>query len=57
VTAPTTTGAGRGRSARQSWGFTKWPHSHWAEPNNTVHIIFWYSSKREAINLSDLMNF
>ncbi len=19
--------------ARQSWGFTNWPHSHWAEPN------------------------
>ncbi len=28
------TGMGRGRSSRQSWGFTNWPHSLWAEPNS-----------------------
>ncbi len=25
------------RSARQGWGFTKWPHSHWAEQNNSFN--------------------
>ncbi len=32
--ARTATGAGKGRNARQSWGFTKWPYSNWAEPNS-----------------------
>jgi hypothetical protein len=35
MTACTATGVGKGRSARQNCGFTKWPHSHWAEPNNS----------------------
>jgi hypothetical protein len=39
VTALMATGAGKGRNARQSWGFTKWPHSHWAEPNNSKQMI------------------
>jgi hypothetical protein len=39
VTAPTATGSGKGRSARQSWGFTMWPHSHWAELNN-IYVLF-----------------
>ncbi len=39
MTACTTTGAGKGRSARQNWGFTKWSHSHWAEPNNSKQVI------------------
>jgi hypothetical protein len=34
VTAHMATGAGKGRSARQSWGFSKLPHSHWSELNN-----------------------
>jgi hypothetical protein len=34
VTSHMATGVGRGRSSRQSWGFTNWPHSHWAEPNS-----------------------
>ncbi len=34
MTAHMATGAGKGRSARQSWGFSKLPHSHWAELNN-----------------------
>jgi hypothetical protein len=39
VTAPTmVTGSGKGRSARQSWGFTKGPHSHWAEPNTSIDL-------------------
>jgi hypothetical protein len=33
------TGAGKGRSARQSWGFSKLPHSHWAELNNRKKMI------------------
>ncbi len=37
--ACTATGLGKGRSARQSWGLTKWPHSHWAEPNRHEHFI------------------
>jgi hypothetical protein len=39
MTARTATGAGKGRSARQNWGFTKWSHSHWAEPNNSKQMI------------------
>jgi hypothetical protein len=30
----TDTASGKGISARQGWGLTKWPNSHWAEPNN-----------------------
>ncbi len=33
------TGAGKGSSARQSSGFSKWPHSHWAELNNRKKMI------------------
>ncbi len=33
VATRTDTSSGKGRNARQSWGFTKWYHSHWAEPN------------------------
>ncbi len=39
MTARMATGAGKGRSARQNWGFTKWSHSHWAEPNNSKQMI------------------
>ncbi len=39
VTALMATGAGKGRNARQSWEFTKWPHSHWAELNNSKQMI------------------
>jgi hypothetical protein len=38
VTAHMATGAGKG-SARQSWGFSKWPYSHWAELNNRKKMI------------------
>ena len=37
--ACTATGSGEGRSARQSWGFSKWPHSHLAELNNRKKMI------------------
>ena len=39
VTAHMATGVGKGRSARQSWGFSKWPHSHWAELSNIKKMI------------------
>ena len=39
MTGHMATGAGKGRSARQSWGFSKWPHSHWAELNNRKKMI------------------
>ena len=39
MTARTATGPEKGRNARQIWGFIKWPHSHWAEPNNSKQMI------------------
>jgi hypothetical protein len=39
MTGRTATGAGKGRSARQNWGFTKWSLSHWAKPNNSKQMI------------------
>jgi hypothetical protein len=39
MTACTASGAGKGRSDRQNCGFTKWPHSHWPELNNSKQMI------------------
>jgi hypothetical protein len=39
VTAHMATGPGKGRSARQSWGFSNLPHSHWAELNHRKKMI------------------
>ncbi len=50
MTARMATDAGKGRSARQNWGFTKWSLSHWAEPNNSKQMILTAITHKQQTN-------
>jgi hypothetical protein len=50
VTAHMATGAGKGRSARKSWGFSKWPHSHWAELSNRKKNDYCFDGDEQPAN-------
>ncbi len=50
MTAHMATGAGKGRSARQSWGSSKWPHAHWAVLNNRKKMIIVFDGDEQPAN-------